>query len=52
MIKNKYSGLLKINIRPDLGVVLQLKSDNSDEEAQADFKLYLQTLWMVLKEHK
>jgi hypothetical protein len=27
-VKNKYEGLLKINIRPDLSVVLQLMSDN------------------------
>jgi len=35
MIKNKYSGLMKINVRPDLGVVIQLMSDNESNEAQS-----------------
>jgi hypothetical protein len=28
MIKNKYPGLLKINVRPDLNVVIQLMSND------------------------
>jgi hypothetical protein len=35
MVKNKYSGLMKINVRPDLGVIIQLMSDNESEEAQS-----------------
>lgn len=31
LIKNNFEALLKINVRPDLNVVLQLMSDNESE---------------------
>lgn len=34
MIKDKYEALLKINIRPDLSVVVQLFSDLNKDEAE------------------
>jgi hypothetical protein len=49
-IKDKVDGLLKINIRPNLDVILQIYAKEDTEESEKEFKIYLQTLQLVLKE--
>jgi hypothetical protein len=43
-------GVLKIVIRPDLSAIIQVGIYSADEESEASFKFYLQTLQAVLRE--
>lgn len=49
-VNDDYEGALKINIRPDLSVVLQIGAINPSEDAIKILKFYLQSLQMVLEE--
>ena len=51
IIMTKYEAILKINVRPNLEVVLQLGSlERSTEEIDDKFKLYMETLELMMKE--
>jgi hypothetical protein len=49
MLQN-YEGLLKINIRPNLSVVLQLGIEDHSEESLSYFTNFLETMQQFLKE--
>ena len=49
IIQESYEGILKINVRPDLSVVLQLGIYESEENCLKNFRFYLQSLQLVLK---
>jgi hypothetical protein len=46
----KYEAVLKINIRPNLDVVLQLGVLDNNQEGLEYFKFYLETLELILKD--
>lgn len=50
IIQESHQGLLKIIVRPDLNVVLQVGIYESEENCLRNFRFYLQSLQMVLRE--
>lgn len=46
----KYEGVLKINVRPNLDVILQIGVIDSNQESMEFFKFYLETLELMLKD--
>jgi pyoverdine/dityrosine biosynthesis protein Dit1 len=50
-IKNTYEGILKICVRPDLQVVIQIGAADPSEDCCKYLKFYLQCLQMVLEEN-
>lgn len=48
----KYDALMKINIRPNLSVVIQLGVEQRIEEANSYFATFLQHLQQFMKENK
>lgn len=45
----RYEALLKVNIRPNLKVILQLGIEDKNEEALGYFKTFLQHLQQFMK---
>lgn len=52
MMMQKYEALLKINIRPNLRVVLQIGVEDKDDESLGYFQAFLQHLQQFMKENK
>jgi len=50
IMMEKYEALLKINIRPNLEVIIQLGLEDSNEEANQYCTFFLETLQQLLKE--
>ena len=48
-IKNSFDNLLRINIRPNLNVVIQLGAVDATEEQCEFMKLYIQSLQIILQ---
>ena len=46
----KYEGVLKINVRPNLDVILQIGVIDSNQESMEFFKFYLENLELMLKD--
>lgn len=46
-----YDGVLKINVRPDLNVVIQIGMIGPSEDAMKNLKFFLQTLQLILQEN-
>jgi hypothetical protein len=49
IMMQKYEALLKINIRPNLNVVIQLGVEDKNEEANGYFATFLQHLQQFMK---
>ena len=49
ILMQRYSALLRITIRPNLKVVLQLGLDEKNEEAVGYFMTFLQHLQQIMK---
>jgi len=52
VMMQRYEALLKINIRPNLKVVLQLGVEEKNEESMGYFTTFLQHLQQFMKENK
>jgi hypothetical protein len=50
ILVQNHEGVLKINIRPNLMVVIQVGVVDDNQECLEYFKFYLETLELILKE--
>ena len=50
LMLQKHEGLLKINIRPNLNVVLQVAVEDPSEEAVSYFRFFLESLQELVRE--
>lgn len=50
VVQESFEAVLRVSVRPDLTVVLQAGLYEDEENATRNFRLYLQTLEMLLKE--